>query len=54
MDTRPRLAALASAAVLLGISVSAQADHNDRRASNDRAMYDYAQVVSAQPIIDGA
>lgn len=53
MNIKPKLAALASAAMLLGTSAAALADHENRSYSrNDRAMYDYAQVISAQPIID--
>jgi len=52
MNTKPKLAALASAAVLFGSSVSAFADHDYRNSRNDQAQYDYAQVISAQPIIN--
>jgi uncharacterized protein YcfJ len=52
MNSKPKLAALASAAILLGTSVSAFADHDYRTVRNDRAMYDYAQVISSQPIIN--
>ena len=52
MNSKPKLAALASAAMLIGTSASALADHDYRTARNDRAMYDYAQVISSQPIIN--
>jgi len=43
MNSKPKLAALASAAMLLGTSAAFAGD--------DYATYDYAQVVSSQPII---
>ena len=43
MNSKPKLAALASAAMLLGTTAAF--------ASDDYATYDYAQVVSAQPIV---
>ncbi len=46
--SKPNLTALASVALLLGASATAMADH-DR--NNDRARYDYAKVISAQPIV---
>lgn len=46
--SKPNLTALASVALLLGASATAMADH-DR--DNDRARYDYAKVISAQPIV---
>ena len=53
MNSKPKLAALASAAMLLGTSAAALADHQDyRTVRNDRAVYDYANVISAQPIVD--
>ncbi len=51
MNIKPKLAALASAAMLLGTS-AAFADHDYPAGRNDRASYDYAQVVSAQPIVN--
>jgi uncharacterized protein YcfJ len=42
MNTKPKLAALASAAMLMGISSVASAD----------GRYDYAHVISSQPIVD--
>lgn len=51
MNSKPKLAALASAAMLLGTS-AAYADHNYPAGRHDRASYDYAQVVSAQPIVN--
>ncbi len=52
MNSKPKLAALASAAMLLG-SQLAYADHDDyRQARNDRAQFDYAQVISSQPIVN--
>ncbi len=53
MNIKPKLAALASAAMLIGTSATAIADHDNRSsARNDRAMYDYAQVISAQPLVN--
>jgi len=52
MNSKPKLAALVSAAMLLGTTASALADNHYRTARNDRAMYDYAQVISSQPIIN--
>lgn len=53
MNRKPKLAALASAAMLLGITANSLADHDSRSyARSDRAVYDYAQVISAQPVID--
>ena len=51
MNSKPKLAALASAAMALGTS-AAFADHDYAAGRNDRASYDYAQVVSAQPIVN--
>lgn len=52
MNSKPKLAALASAAMLLGASASVLADHDYRVARNDRASYDYAKVISSQPIVN--
>ena len=52
MNSKPKLAALVSAAMLLGTTASALADNHYRTARNDRAMYDYAQVISSQPIVN--
>ena len=49
---KSKLAALAFAAMLIGISGSALADHQVQTARNDRALYDYAEVLSSQPIIN--
>lgn len=49
MNRKPKLAALASAAMLLGTSAAAFADHDNGRAGD---MYDYAQVISSQPIVN--
>ena len=43
MNSKPKLAALASAAMLLGTSAAFAGD--------DYASYDYAQVISSQPMI---
>jgi len=51
MNNTPKLVAWASAAMLLGTSVSALADHDYRTVRNDRARYDYARVTSSQPIV---
>ena len=50
--SQSKLAALASAAMLIGISGSALADHQVQTARNNRAQYDYAEVLSSQPIIN--
>jgi uncharacterized protein YcfJ len=47
-----KLATVTSAALLLGISGSALADHQNRTARNDRDLFDYAEVLSSQPIIN--
>ncbi|MGB5626320.1 MAG: glycine zipper 2TM domain-containing protein [Woeseiaceae bacterium] len=47
-----RITAWISALILLGTAGSALADPDYRVARNDRAMYDYAKVISSQPIID--
>jgi uncharacterized protein YcfJ len=52
MNSNSKLTALASALVLLGISGSALADNPYRTARQDRAMYDYADVLSSQPIVN--
>lgn len=49
MYSKPKLAALVSTAMLLGTSAAAFADHNEGRG---RDMYDYAQVISSQPIVN--
>ncbi|HSG59049.1 MAG TPA: glycine zipper 2TM domain-containing protein [Woeseiaceae bacterium] len=46
MNGKRALAGLAAAAMLLGFSSNASADH-----SGGRAVYDYAHVVSARPIV---
>ena len=43
---KTNLTALVSVALLLGASATAMADHG-----KDRARYDYAKVISAQPIV---
>ena len=52
MHTKQKLAALASAAMLLGTSTATFADHDYRTARNDRGQYDYARVISAEPIVN--
>jgi len=52
MNSKSKIAAWTSTAMLLGISGSALADQHYRTASNDRAMYDYAEVLSSQPIVN--
>jgi len=47
-----RITAWVSALFLFGTTGSALADQDYRVARNDRAMYDYAKVISSQPIID--
>ena len=51
MNSKPKLAALASAAMLFGTS-AAFADQDYRSARDDRGIFDYAQVISSQPIVD--
>jgi uncharacterized protein YcfJ len=46
MNGKRALAGLAAAAMLLGFSVNASAGH-----PGDRALYDYARVISARPIV---
>jgi uncharacterized protein YcfJ len=52
MNTKPKLAALASTALLFGASASALADHDYRVARDNMATFDYANVISSQPIVD--
>ena len=52
MNNNPKLAALASAAMLLGSTATALADHDYRNDRNSGARYDYAKVISSRPIID--
>tara|TARA_R110000782_G_scaffold86290_7_gene167447 strand:+ start:149 stop:718 length:570 start_codon:yes stop_codon:yes gene_type:complete len=53
MKIQPKLAALASAAMLFGTSATALADHDDRYYPRDsRAQYDYAKVLSTQPLVN--
>ena len=47
-----RITALVAAVMLLGVSATAFADHDYRVARNGKAMYDYANVISSEPIID--
>ena len=47
-----RIKAIALSALLLGVAGSALADHDYRTARNDRAIYDYAKVISSQPMVD--
>ena len=47
-----RITAIAAAAVLFGASATAFADHDYRVARNDRAVYDYAKVLSSEPMIN--
>ena len=49
MNTKSTLTALASAVMLLGTSAAAFADHDKGRG---RDLYDYAQVISSQPIVN--
>jgi uncharacterized protein YcfJ len=53
MNTRnTRIAVWITAAMLVGTSGLALADHDYRVARTDRAMYDYAKVISSQPIVN--
>ncbi|MGB5576575.1 MAG: glycine zipper 2TM domain-containing protein, partial [Woeseiaceae bacterium] len=47
-----RITALVTAVFLIGTTGSALADHDYRVARKDRAMYDYAKVISSQPIVN--
>ncbi len=49
MNINPKLAVALSAVMLMG--GNAWADHDYRSARSDRALYDYAKVVSAQPMV---
>lgn len=51
MNTKPKLAASLSAALLLATSATALADHDDGHSRRDGAQYDYAKVISSQPIV---
>lgn len=48
MNMKPKLTAIASAAALIGLSTGAFADYDNRYG----AQYDYAKVMSSQPIIN--
>lgn len=48
---RTRMTTLLAAVMLLG-TTSALADHDNRVARSDRAVYDYAKVISSQPMIN--
>ncbi len=48
MKTQQKLAVLASATMLFGTSATAFADYDDY---DDRAQYDYARVISSQPLV---
>ena len=50
MKIKPKLAALASAAMLFG-TPAAFADHDDRLVRGNSGVYDYAQVISSQPMV---
>jgi len=52
MNSKSKIAAWATTAIFLGISGSALADDQSRTARSDRAVYDYAKVLSSQPIIN--
>jgi len=47
-----RITAWLSAVILIGTTGTALADHDYRLARNERAMYDYAKVISSQPIVN--
>ena len=47
-----RITAWISAAILVGMTGSALADYDSRGSRNGRAQYDYAKVISSQPIIN--
>ena len=51
MTIKPKIAALATAAVLLGSAATAMADYDDY-GSRRGPQYDYAKVLSAQPIVN--
>jgi len=53
MNTRTsKIAVWMTAAMLMGTTASAVADHDYRVARSDRAMYDYARVISSKPIVN--
>ncbi len=47
-----RITALVAAALLLGTTATAFADHDYRYARGGKAMYDYAPVISSEPIVN--
>ena len=47
-----RITVWVTAAMLLGGAGLALADHDYRVARNDRAVFDYAKVISSEPIVD--
>lgn len=47
-----RITALIAAAMLIGATGMAAADQDYRGVRNDRALYDYAKVISSQPIVN--
>jgi uncharacterized protein YcfJ len=51
MTIKTKLAALATATILLGTAATANAGHDGGQSRSDRAQYDYAKVLSAEPIV---
>jgi len=51
MTSKSKFAVMVTAATLLAGATTAQADDNDRQSRNSGAQYDYAQVLSARPIV---
>ncbi|MBT8086553.1 MAG: glycine zipper 2TM domain-containing protein [Gammaproteobacteria bacterium] len=49
---KTRMTTLLAAAMLLATTTSAFADHEYRVGRGDRAVYDYAKVISSQPMIN--
>jgi uncharacterized protein YcfJ len=49
---KKRMTTLLAAALLLGTTTGAFADNNYRAARGDTAVYDYARVISSQPMIN--
>jgi uncharacterized protein YcfJ len=51
MKINSQIAAFVTAVMLLAGAATAQADHDYEQRGNSRAQYDYARVLSAQPIV---
>ncbi len=51
MNTKSTLAAFVTAVTLITSAATVQAEHDDGQRRNSDAQFDYAQVLSAQPIV---